>query len=144
MAPCSKLTVHTLGGVVPAAQPIMQIVPRDGPVEVEAFMENKDKGFVRVGQSVAVKVDTFNYTKYGTLPGRVTHISQDAIPDEKRGLLYAVKIALDKTSLDVEGQDTPVTPGMAINAEIKTGSRRIIEYVLSPLIRHTHEAMSER
>ena len=139
-----QLTVHTLGGVVPAAQPIMQIVPRDGPVEVEAFMENKDKGFVRVGQSVAVKVDTFNYTKYGTLPGRVTHVSQDAIPDEKRGLLYAVKIALDKTSLDVEGQDTPVTPGMAINAEIKTGSRRIIEYVLSPLIRHTHEAMSER
>ena len=99
---------------------------------------------MRVGQSVAVKVDTFNYTKYGTLPGRVTHVSQDAIPDEKRGLLYAVKIALDKTSLDVEGQDTPVTPGMAINAEIKTGSRRIIEYVLSPLIRHTHEAMSER
>lgn len=139
-----QLTVHTLGGVVPAAQPIMQIVPRNSPVEVEAFMENKDKGFVRIGQRVAVKVDTFNYTKYGTLPGRVTHVSQDAIPDEKRGLLYAVKIMLDKTSLDIEGQETPVTPGMAVNVEIKTGSRRIIEYVLSPLIRHTHEAMSER
>ena len=62
----------------------------------------------------------------------------------KRGLLYAARITLDKTSLDVEGKETPVTPGMAVNVEIKTGSRRIIEYVLSPLIRHTHEAMSER
>lgn len=139
-----QLMVHTLGGVVPAAQPIMQIVPRESPVEIEAFLENKDKGFVRTGQPVAVKIDTFNYTKYGTLPGRVTHISEDAIPDEKRGLLYAARITLDKTSLDVEGKETPVTPGMAVNVEIKTGSRRIIEYVLSPLIRHTHEAMSER
>ncbi|MFT3815606.1 MAG: HlyD family type I secretion periplasmic adaptor subunit [Acidovorax sp.] len=139
-----QLAVHTLGGVVQAAQPIMQIVPSGGPLEVEAFIENKDKGFVRSGQNVAVKVSTFEYTKYGTLPGKVTHVSQDAIPDEKRGLIYAVKVLLDKTTLHVDGKTTPVTPGMAVNVEIKTGDRRIIEYVLSPLLRHTHEALRER
>ncbi|PAT44178.1 HlyD family type I secretion periplasmic adaptor subunit [Vandammella animalimorsus] len=139
-----QLSVHTLGGVVQAAQPIMQIVPSGGPLEVEAFMENKDKGFVHPGQKAAVKVDTFEYTKYGTLPGRVTHVSQDAIPDEKLGLVYAVRVLLDKTSLDVNGKATPITPGMAVSVEIKTGERRIIEYVLSPLLRHTHEALNER
>jgi len=139
-----QLTVHTLGGVVPAAQPLMQIVPGNGPVEVEAFIENKDKGFVLSGQGAAVKVAAFEYTKYGALPGQVIHVSQDAIPDEKRGLIYAVKVQLDETTLDVDGQSTPITPGMAVNVEIKTGHRRIIEYVLSPLLRHTHEALSER
>ena len=139
-----QLAIHTLGGVVQAAQPIMQIVPSQGPLEVEAFIENKDKGFVRPGQTVAVKVDTFEYTKYGTLPGQVTHLSQDAIPDEKRGLIYAVKVQLGKTTIDVQGQPTPVTPGMGVNVEIKTGDRRIIEYVLSPLVRHTREALRER
>lgn len=139
-----QLAVHTIGGVAQAAQPLMQIVPAGGPLEIEAFMENKDKGFVHAGQSVAVKVDTFEYTKYGTLPGKVIHVSQDAIPDEKRGLLYAVKVLLDRTTLDVDGKDTEVTPGMAVNVEIKTGDRRIVEYVLSPLLRHTHEALNER
>lgn len=139
-----QLAVHTIGGVAQAAQPLMQIVPAGGPLEIEAFMENKDKGFVHAGQSVAVKVDAFEYTKYGTLPGKVTHVSQDAIPDEKRGLIYAVKVLLDETMLDVEGEPTPVTPGMAVNVEIKTGDRRVIEYVMSPLIRHTREALHER
>jgi hemolysin D len=139
-----QLTVHALGGVVQAAQPIMQIVPSQGPLEVEAFIDNKDKGFVHPGQSAAVKVDTFEYTKYGALPGKVTDVSQDAIPDEKRGLIFAVKVLLDKTILDVEGKPSPITPGMAVKVEIKTGERRIIEYVLSPLIRHTHEALRER
>lgn len=139
-----QLAVHTLGGVVQAAQPIMQIVPSGGPLEVEAFIDNRDKGFVHPGQRTAVKVDTFEFTKYGTLPGRVVHVSQDAIPDEKRGLIYAVKVLLDKTELDVNGQPTPITPGMSVSVEIKTGERRIIEYVLSPLLRHSHEALRER
>ncbi len=139
-----QLAVHTLGGVVQAAQPIMQIVPSGGPLEVEAFIDNKDKGFVHPGQSSAVKVDTFEFTKYGTLPGKVVHVSQDAIPDEKRGLIYAVKVLLDRTQLDVDGRPTPITPGMSVNVEIKTGERRIIEYVLSPLLRHSQEALRER
>lgn len=139
-----QLAVHALGAVVQAAQPVMQIVPSEGPLEVEAFMDNKDKGFVQAGQRVAVKVDAFEYTKYGTLPGRVIHVSQDAIPDEHRGLMYAVKVLLDETALNVKGQAKPITPGMAVSVEIKTGERRIIEYVMSPLMRHTRESLRER
>lgn len=140
-----QLAVHTIGGVVPAAQPIMQIVPSAGPVEVEAMIENKDKGFVHAGQTVKVKVQAFEYTKYGTLPGKVIHVSQDAIPDEKNEKLnYAVKVLLDKTTLNIDGKDAPVIPGMAVTAEIKTGERRIIEYVLSPLLRYTQESLNER
>jgi len=139
-----QLTAHTVGGVAPAAQPLMLIVPLDGPVEVEAFIENKDKGFVHVGQAVEVKVDTFQYTKYGTLSGEVIFVSEDAIEDEKLGLIYAVRVRLQETELNVEGRQMRVTPGMSVNVEIKTGDRRIIEYVLSPLLRHTKESLNER
>lgn len=139
-----QLTTHTVGGVAPAAQPLMLIVPTDGPVEVEAFIENKDKGFVHVGQAVEVKVDTFQYTKYGTLSGEVVFVSEDAIEDEKLGLIYAVRVRLQETELNVEGKMLRVTPGMSVNVEIKTGDRRIIEYVLSPLLRHTKESLNER
>jgi hemolysin D len=139
-----QLTLHTLGGVVAAAQPLMQIVPKQDVVEVEAYLENKDIGFVRVGQEAAVKVDAFEYTKYGTVPGRLTHVSRDAIQDEKRGLIYAVTVTLDKASLPVDGRDMVLSAGMAVNVEIKTGERRIIEYVLSPLLKHQRESLNER
>ena len=109
------------------------------------MIENKDKGFVHVNQSAKVKVQAFEYTKYGTLPGKVTHVSHDAIPNEQHNTLnYAVKVLMDKTTLNVDGQETPVIPGMAVSVEIKTGERRIIEYVLSPLLRYTHESLNER
>jgi hemolysin D len=139
-----QLTVHTVGGVVPAAQPLMMIVPRQKLVEVEAFMENKDIGFVEEGQPAEVKIDAFEYTKYGTIPGRVTHVSRDAIQDEKKGLIYSVKVVLDKSSIFVEGHDMPLSAGMSANVEIKTGTRRVIEYVLSPLLQHRRESLNER
>jgi len=139
-----QLAVHTVGGVVPAAQPIMLVVPREDQVEVEAFLENKDIGFVKVGQGAAVKIDAFEYTKYGTVSGRVNHVSHDAIQDEKKGLIYAVKVLLDQATLMVDGKEIPLSPGMSVNVEIKTGDRRIIEYVLSPLIRHQRESLNER
>lgn len=139
-----QLTVHTVGGVVPAAQPLMLIVPQENRVEVEAFMENKDIGFVQEGQNAEVKIDAFEYTKYGTIPGRVTHVSRDAIQDEKKGLIYSVKVTLDKSSLAVEGKETFLSAGMSVNVEIKTGDRRIIEYVLSPLLQHQRESLHER
>lgn len=139
-----QLAVHTVGGVVPAAQPLMLIVPKEAQVEVEAFMENKDVGFVEVGQRAEVKIDAFEYTKYGTIPARVTHVSHDAIQDEKKGLIYSVKIALEKSSIDVDGRDTPLSPGMSVNVEIKTGTRRVVEYVLSPLLQHKRESLNER
>lgn len=139
-----QLAVHTVGGVVPAAQPLMLVVPREDTVEVEAMLENKDIGFVRVGQEAAVKIDAFEYTKYGTVPARVSHVSHDAIEDEKKGLIYAVKVVLDRSSLMVDDREALLTPGMSVNVEIKTGNRRIIEYVLSPLIRHQRESLRER
>lgn len=144
-----QLSVHTVGGVVPAAQPLMLIVPQQDSVEVEAFLENKDIGFVREGQDAQVKVDAFDYTKYGTLPGKLTHVSRDAIEDdkqqdEKKKLLYSVKMRLDASTLQVDGKPVALSPGMSVNVEVKTGTRRVIEYVLSPLLQQTHESLRER
>jgi hemolysin D len=139
-----QLTVHTVGGAVPAAQPLMLIVPTQKIVEVEAFMENKDVGFVAEGQPAEVKIDAFEYTKYGTINGRIAHVSRDAIQDEKKGLIYSVKIILDKSSIVIDGRNVPLTVGMSVNVEIKTGTRRAIEYVLSPLLQHGRESLNER
>ena len=139
-----QLSVHTIGGVVPAAQPLMQIVPDNAKVEVEAFIENKDVGFVEEDQDVEVKIDAFEFTKYGTVKGKVTHISRDAIPDEKIGLIYSTKIALEKSVINVKGKEAQLSPGMSVRVEIKTGDRRIIEYVLSPVLRHKRETLNER
>ncbi|WP_324658479.1 HlyD family type I secretion periplasmic adaptor subunit [Burkholderia thailandensis] len=139
-----QLAVHTVGGVVPAAQTLMQVVPENGTVEVEAFLENKDVGFIREGQRAAVKVDAFDYTKYGTVPAHVSHVSRDAIQDEKRGLIYSVKVVLDSSVMDVDGRTVRLTSGMSTNVEIKTGTRRVIGYVLSPLVKHAKESLRER
>lgn len=139
-----QLDVHTIGGVVEAAKPLMEIVPNKAGVEVEAFLENKDIGFVREGQTTEVKVDAFEYTKYGTIPGKVTHVSRDAINDDKKGLIYSTKIMLNKSTINVDGREVPLTDGMSVNVEIKTGDRRIIEYVLSPLLQQQRESLKER
>ncbi len=139
-----QLTVHTLGGVVPAAQPLMQIVPKQAIVEMEAFMENKDVGFVYAGQEAQVKVDAFEYTKYGTISAKVSHVSQDAIQDEKKGLIYSVRVVLMQPSINVAGRLVALSPGMSGSVEIKTGSRRVIEYVLAPLLQHGRESLRER
>ena len=139
-----QLDVHTVGGVVSAAKPLMQIVPIETRVEVEAFLENKDVGFVQEGHTAEVKIDAFEYTKYGTVTGKVTHVSRDAIADEKKGLIYSTKITLDKSTIAVEGKEMPLSAGMSVNVEIKTGERRIIEYVLSPLMQHKRESLNER
>ena len=136
--------MHTVGGAVPAAQPLMQIVPRQSAVEIEAFIENKDIGFVQEGQRAEVKIEAFEYSKYGTVPARVTHVSRDAIQDEKRGLIYAVKVLLDRSVMQVDGREVNLSAGMSTTVEIKTGTRRVIEYVLSPLVQHSKESLRER
>jgi hemolysin D len=139
-----QLTVHTVGGIVEAAKPLMLIVPIEKKVAVEAFLENRDVGFVVEGQAAHIKVDAFDYSKYGTITGEVSHVSRDAIDDEKKGLIYSTKINLDQNSINVNGRSTLLTAGMSVNVEIKTGERRIIEYVLSPLVHHARESLNER
>jgi hemolysin D len=139
-----QLNVHTVGGVVTSAQPLMYLVPKDQHVEVEAMLENKDVGFVHTGQEVVVKIETFTFTKYGTVDGEVVSVSKDAIEDEKKGLLYSSRIKLKSDHLRVDGVDVALTPGMSISAEIKTDQRRVIEYFLSPLEQHLNESLRER
>jgi hemolysin D len=139
-----QLAIHTAGGVVTEAQPLMVIVPSDQPVEVEAMLENKDIGFVRPGQEVEVKVDTFNFTKYGVVHGTVVSVSNDAIEDERLGLVYSARIQLSESKVLVGSQHVPLSPGMAIRAEVKTDTRKVIDYFLSPLQQYVDESLAER
>ena len=139
-----QLVVFTVGGVVSEAQAVMVIVPHDNPLEVEAYIENKDVGFVKEGQEAEIKVETFQYTKYGTIHAKVISVSHDAINDEKRGLVYMTRIKMDKSSLNIDGTDVKLSPGMAVSAEIKTNQRRVIEYFLSPLMQYGHDSLKER
>lgn len=139
-----QLVVRSEGGVVTEAQPLLVVVPREEAIEAEVFVENKDIGFVRAGQQAAVKIDTFDYTRYGFLDGSVETVSLDAIQDEKRGLIYQTKVMLNKGTVMIDGKAVRLTPGMAVTVEIKTSQRRIIEYFLSPLIRYGNESLRER
>ena len=142
------------------------IVPMDSHIEVEAMIPNRDIGFVSPGQEAQVKIDTFNFTRYGLLHGKVLSVSHDAIvrdkPQDKSNptksqtaltetsepqgqeFVYAAQIALDQTQLEVEGRMVDLSPGMAVTVEIKTGSRRVIEFLLSPLLRYRQESLRER
>ncbi|MHB1054133.1 MAG: HlyD family type I secretion periplasmic adaptor subunit [Thiobacillus sp.] len=139
-----QLAVHTVGGVVTPAQPLMVIVPKDKVLEVEAMLPNKDIGFVNPGQDAEVKVETFPFTKYGTLHGTITQVSSDAIQDEKLGLIYSTRVKLTKDTIRVENKTVRLSPGMAVTVEVKTGKRRVVEYFLSPLMQVTSESLRER
>lgn len=139
-----QLAMHTVGGVVTPAQALMVIVPHDNVLEIEAMLPNKDIGFVNPGQDTEVKVETFPFTKYGTLHGKVVQISSDAIQDEKLGLTYSTRVKLARDTLQVENKTVRLTPGMAVSVEIKTGTRRVIEYFLSPLMQASSESLRER
>lgn len=139
-----QLAVHTVGGVVTPAQALLAIVPSQTMTEVEAVIENKDIGFVQVGQVAAVKVDTFKFTKYGTLPAKVISISSDAIQDEQRGLVYKARVQLAQDWLDIDGRRVQMIPGMSVAVEIKTGKQRVIEYFLTPLLQHGSDSLKER
>lgn len=139
-----QLAVHTVGGVVTPAQQLMVVVPREHQLEVEAWVENKDIGFVRAGQPVVTKVESFPFTRYGTIEGSLMTVSHDAVPLEKGGLVFAARVALDRSTMQVEGTEVNLSPGMAVTVEIKTGTRRLLEFFLSPLLRGVQEAARER
>lgn len=139
-----QLNVHTIGGVVTPAQPLLTLVPENQPVEVEAMLENKDVGFIHPHQKVTVKVETFTFTKYGTVSGEVLSVSEDAIEDEKKGLIYSVKIRLDSTHLSEAPGNLILSPGMAVTVEVKTDERRVIDYFISPFEQHLQESLNER
>jgi hemolysin D len=138
-----QLAVHTVGGVVTPAQALMVIVPLDNPLEIEVYLANKDVGFVRVGQDVQIKVDAFPYSKYGVVRGKVASLSNDAIVDEKLGLVYAAKISV-MPNTDKNAAQIRLSPGLSVTAEIQTDERRVIDYFLSPLKEYQSESLKER
>jgi hemolysin D len=160
-----QLAVHSVGGVVTPAQTLMMLVPSTSRLEIEAMVSNRDIGFVRPGQQAAIKLDTFSFTRYGLRHGEVLSISQDAItrdkPTDKNGdkgagtetsssepkgqeLVYSARISLDRPQMQIDDRLVNLAPGMAVTVEIKTGSRRIIDYLLSPLVRYGQESLRER
>lgn len=139
-----QLATNTIGGVVTPAQELMVIVPKDQKLEVEAMLLNKDIGFVHENQAVEVKIDTFNFTKYGVIHAKVNTISSDAVQNEDLGLVYAMRLNIEKNEVYVDNQQVKLTPGMQVTAEVKTGTRRVIEYLLTPLLRYQNESIRER
>lgn len=139
-----QLAVHTIGGVVEPARTLMVIVPADNAIEIEARVLNKDAGFVREGQSAVVKLDAFPFTRYGTIPGKVVSLSRDAVPDQKLGPTYVARIRLDSDVLMVDGKPTQLSAGLSGVADIRTGSRRIISWLLSPVMTTVQQAAHEQ
>ena len=139
-----QLAVHTVGGVVTPAQQLLVVVLKEHQLEVEAWVENKDIGFVKEGQPVEIKVESFPFTIYGIVQGKVVSVSDDAVPQEKVGLIYAARVSMDRSTMQVEGREVRLSPGMGVTAEIKTGQRRLIEFFLSPLLKSVQETARER
>ena len=139
-----QLAVHSVGGVVTPAQPLMIVVPDSARVTAEISIANLDIGFVNAGQQAEVKLETFPYTKYGTVKARVDMVTADAVTDEKKGSYYPATLTLAAKDMNIDGKRVPISPGMNITAEIKTGQRRVIEYLLSPIQRAGGESLRER
>ncbi|HEY5071332.1 MAG TPA: HlyD family type I secretion periplasmic adaptor subunit [Caulobacteraceae bacterium] len=156
-----QLAVHTVGGVVTPAQRLLVVVPDNERLVVEAQLANRDVGFVHPGQAAAVKVETFNFTRYGELKGTVMEVSRDAVSPADRRMAetgsadasggatgavatYVARIRVDRPYMVVDGARRPLVPGMSVTAEIRTGRRTIIDYLLSPLARKTQESLHER
>ena len=139
-----QLAIHTVGGVVTPAQVLMAIAPTAYEPEIEAVLDNRDVGFVKIGQPAEIKIETFPFTRYGTLSGAVSFVSKDAIQDEKRGLVFQVRVKLDSSRMRIDERDITMNPGMAVIAEISTGKRRVIEFFLDPIRRTLHEGLAER
>lgn len=138
-----QLSVHTLGGVVQAVNPLMVVVP-NGALKIEAKVLNKDAGFVHRGQDVAIKLEAFPFTRYGTIPGRIESVSSDAVDDKKLGPVYVARVKLLRTTIDRGDHVVPLEPGMTATADIRTGRRSILSYLISPINQARLEAGRER
>jgi len=140
----AAVAIHSVGGVVTSAQALMIVVSDSSTVTAEVSIANQAISFVSVGQMVAVKLETFAYTKYGTVQARVDIVTADAVTDEKKGSYYPARLTLSEKDMLIDGKRVNLSPGMNITAEIKTGQRRIIEYLLSPVQRADSESLREQ
>jgi hemolysin D len=135
-----QLAVNTLGGVVGAAEKLMLIIPDGEALQIEAWISNKDIGFVHDGRTVEIKVETFPFTKYGVINGEIINVSNDAIPEENQDLVYLAQVRVARTTLWVKGK----LVNLSVTIEVNMGKRRLIEYLLTPLLRYKDEGLQER
>jgi len=139
-----ELTVTNIGEVPEVGKPLVTIVPDGEPLVVEALLLNRDAGFVRAGMKAVVKLKAYPFTRYGTLEARVERVSPDATVDQRRGLVFPVRLKVARNGIAIEGQRVGLSPGMQASAEIVTGTRRVIGFLLSPIARAVNEAGRER
>lgn len=125
-------------------QGVLTVVPARGALEAEVGILNKDVGFICPGQNAAVKLEAFPFTRFGAVPGRVRSISRDAVQDRDMGLVYVATVTLDRAYIDTDGRRAALAPGLAATVDIKTGTRRIISDLLSPLQTSIAQAGRER
>ena len=160
-----QLAVHTVGGVATAAQTLAVVVPSDNLIEIEAMVSNRDIGFVHPGQDAEIKVDTFNFTRYGLLHGKIVSVSRDSVSRDKArdparepnggatedssepkgtGPVYVAHVSIDRTKMVVDDKEINLSPGMTVTVQIRTGARSVMSYLLSPIMRYRQDALRER
>jgi hemolysin D len=161
------MSITNAGQVIPSGQEVMRIIPEGSSLEIEVYVLNKDIGFVKMNQEAIVKIESFPFTRYGTVTAHVSSIARDAIPQpdanliegdptragsstmfagaqRTQNLVFPVTLVPDSTFITVDGQDVALSPGMAVGVEFKTGSRRMLEYVFSPLVELGADSLHER
>jgi hemolysin D len=138
-----QLAVRSTGGVVTPAQALLVVVPENAAITAEVMVENKDIGFIRVGQPAAVKVEAFDFTRYGTVPATVHSVSADAINDEKRGAVFLVELRLQPKE-ESTNEPPALAAGMNISGEIAIGRRTVASFIANPIRAAAQQSLRER
>jgi len=139
------IKIRTIGGVIQPAQDIMEIVPIEDNLLIEANIRPQDRGFIAPGQPAKVKITAYDFSIYGGLDGTVEDISADAIENEKKELYFRVRLRTTQNVLiGKEGQDLPIIPGMTASVDILTGKKTVLEYLLKPILKAKEQALTER
>jgi len=139
-----NLRYHTIGGVVGPADAVMEIVPGDDDVVIEAQLLPKDRGYVAVGQHARVKISAYDFVRYGALDGEIVHVAADTTLDGEGHPYFKVLVRPTRGYLGHEAGQLPVTAGMVASVDIHTGTRSVMDYLLKPLLRVGAEAFRER
>jgi adhesin transport system membrane fusion protein len=140
----NKLNVTTIGAVVRPSEDIVEIVPLDDSLLIEAKIRPQDVAFVRPDQKAAIKLTAYDYAIYGQLDARVERISADTIADERSETFYRVILRTDRNYLEKDGGRLPIIPGMVARVDIQTGEKTVLDYLLKPILKVRHEALRER
>ena len=139
-----KLYVHTIGGVLKPGEDILEIVPVDAKLLVAVRVKPSDIAFIYYGQKATVKFTAYDYAIYGGLSGKVVLISPDTIKDEKGDTFYEVKIQTDKSYLTRNGKQLKIMQGMTVKADIITGRKSVLDYILKPILKTKQYTFTER